>query len=60
MIYDGRPVIGFAKAFENVVIAAGHGMLGLSMSTGTGKLVAELLSAEPPHIDPAPYAATRF
>jgi len=60
MIYDGRPVIGFAPAFENVLIAAGHGMLGLSMSTGTGKLAAELLSDEPPHLDPKPYAATRF
>jgi D-amino-acid dehydrogenase len=60
MIYDGRPVIGFAKAFENVVIAAGHGMLGLSMSTGTGKLVAELLGESTPHLDPTPFAATRF
>jgi D-amino-acid dehydrogenase len=60
MIYDGRPVIGFAPAFENVLIAAGHGMLGLSMSTGTGKLAAELLNSESPHIDPTPYAATRF
>jgi D-amino-acid dehydrogenase len=60
MIYDGRPVIGFAPAFENVLIAAGHGMLGLSMSTGTGKLAAEMLAGETPHLDPRPYSATRF
>jgi D-amino-acid dehydrogenase len=60
MIYHGRPVIGKVPAYENVLVAAGHGMLGLSMSTGTGKLVSELLSGESPHIDPSPYAATRF
>jgi D-amino-acid dehydrogenase len=60
MIYDGRPVIGTVPAYENVLVAAGHGMLGLSMSTGTGKLVSEMLSGESPHIDPTPYAATRF
>ena len=60
MIYDGRPVIGFAPAFDNVLIAAGHGMLGLSMSTGTGQLAAEMLSGEQPHIDPQPFSAALF
>jgi D-amino-acid dehydrogenase len=60
MVPDGKPIIGRAPALENVVIAAGHGMLGLSMAPGTGKLVAEMVSGEAPHIDPAPYAATRF
>jgi D-amino-acid dehydrogenase len=43
-----------------VVIAAGHNMLGLSMATGTGRLVAEILDEKPPHLDPKPYRATRF
>jgi D-amino-acid dehydrogenase len=60
MVYDGRPIIGFVPKFENVLVAAGHGMLGLSMSTGTGKLVAEMLEGSPPHIDPSPYSPTRF
>jgi D-amino-acid dehydrogenase len=60
MIYDGRPAIGPVQTFENVFVAAGHGMLGLSMSTGTGKLIAELVCGETPHIDPMPYAPTRF
>jgi D-amino-acid dehydrogenase len=60
MVYDGKPVIGPSPARPDVLIAAGHGMLGLSMATGTGKLVAELLTGTTPHVDPAHYAATRF
>ena len=60
MTYDGVPIISSAPAAENLFIAAGHNMLGLSMGTGTGKLIAELISGESPHIDPAPYDVRRF
>ena len=30
---------------ENVLIAAGHNMLGLSMAPATGKKIAEMLAA---------------
>ena len=60
MTYDGLPVIDFAPAATNVLIAAGHNMLGLSMATATGKLVAELLGGGKPHLDPGPYALKRF
>jgi D-amino-acid dehydrogenase len=39
---DGLPYIGFAKKTENLMIATGHAMLGLSMAAATGKLVSEL------------------
>lgn len=60
MTPDGLPVIGPSPAMENVLIAAGHNMLGLSMAPGTGRLVAELLDGREPHIDPAPYSPGRF
>ncbi len=60
MTYDGVPVIGRSPAASNLVIAAGHNMLGLSMAPATGKLVAELLGDGTPHVDPAPYSAARF
>jgi D-amino-acid dehydrogenase len=60
MVYDGKPVIDRGPALRNVVIAAGHGMLGLSMATGTGKLVAELVCGEKPHVDPNAYSLNRF
>ena len=60
MTFDGLPVIDRSPALGNVLIAAGHNMLGLSMAPATGKLVSELLGAGPPHIDPAPYRLGRF
>jgi D-amino-acid dehydrogenase len=60
MVADGKPIIGAVPALDNVLIAAGHGMLGLSMAPATGKLVMELLTGQTPHVDPAPYAAGRF
>jgi D-amino-acid dehydrogenase len=60
MTPDGLPVIDRSGAFANVLIAAGHNMLGLSMAPATGKLVAEMLGGESPHIDAAPYALARF
>jgi D-amino-acid dehydrogenase len=35
-------------------------MLGLSMATATGKLVAERLGGAKPHLDLAPYLLARF
>lgn len=60
MTPDGLPVVDRSPALGNVLIAAGHNMLGLSMATGTGKLVAELVSREKPHVDPTPYRLGRF
>jgi D-amino-acid dehydrogenase len=60
MTYDSLPIIDRSPAYDNVIIAAGHNMLGLSMAPATGKLVAELLGADTPHVDPEPYSARRF
>jgi D-amino-acid dehydrogenase len=35
-------------------------MLGVSMAPATGRLVAELLTGQTPHVDPAPYSVRRF
>ncbi len=60
MTYDGKPIIGPAPRLPNVVIAAGHSMIGTTLAPATGKLVAELAAARPPHLDPTPFAVTRF
>jgi D-amino-acid dehydrogenase len=60
MTADGKPIIDRTPAMPNVMIAAGHNMLGLSMAPATGRLVAEMLNEFPPHIDPIPYLASRF
>jgi D-amino-acid dehydrogenase len=60
MTPDSLPIIGPSPALPNVWIAAGHNMLGLSMAPATGRLVAELIAGESPHIEPQPYLAGRF
>ena len=60
MVFDGKPIIDRSPTLTNVIIAAGHGMLGLSMATGTGRLVSELLSETPTHIDASHYSVRRF
>jgi len=60
MTFDGLPVIDRSPIMGNVLIAAGHNMLGLSMATATGKLVSEMLGAGTPHINPTPYGLKRF
>lgn len=59
MTPDSLPCIGRSPALANVWVAAGHNMLGLSMAPATGKLVAELLTGQTPHLDPAPYSVSR-
>ncbi len=56
MTHDGKPYIDRSPRLANVVLAAGHGMLGLSMATATGKLVFEILSGQTPHLAVEPYA----
>jgi D-amino-acid dehydrogenase len=60
MTPDSVPIIDRSGTYTNVLIAAGHNMLGVTMSPATGKLVAELLDGRPTHIDPAPYRHRRF
>jgi D-amino-acid dehydrogenase len=57
---DTLPVIGKAPAHPNVVLAFGHGQLGVTLAVTTGKLVADLVAGRPPAIDLTPYRPDRF
>jgi D-amino-acid dehydrogenase len=48
---DGLPYLGRSSGYENLTIATGHAMMGLSLGPVTGHIVAELLSGEPPSHD---------
>ena len=48
---DGLPYIGKSSKCNNLTIAAGHAMMGWSMGTGTGKLVAEIISNKKTSMD---------
>ena len=57
---DDVPIIGRIPGRRRAWVATGHGMLGVSMSPGTGQLVADLVCGRAPRIDPAPYSPGRF
>ena len=57
---DGLPYIGTAKGTDNLVIAGGHAMMGLSLGPATGKLVAEIASGETTSVNVAAFRADRF
>jgi len=42
----GLPLIGFAPGVKNLLLAAGHAMLGLSLGPGTGDLLARLAEGQ--------------
>lgn len=58
--WDDLPIIGRAPGQPHLWLATGHGMLGVSMSPATGRLLAELMTGESPHLDPVPYSPERF
>lgn len=60
MTWDGKPIIDRTPSLENVWVAAGHNMLGLSMAPATGKLIAEMIQRKEPHLEVRPYRIDRF
>lgn len=57
---DGMPYIGLAPKTDNLIMATGHAMLGLSLGPGTGQLVAEIANGEQPSLDLTAYKVDRF
>lgn len=48
---DGLPYLGRTQAADNLVIATGHGMMGLSLAPVTGEVVGRLVDREPAGFD---------
>ncbi len=48
---DGLPYIGRHSKYDNIVMAGGHAMLGLSLAAATGKLVEEIVGGLKTSID---------
>jgi len=56
---DSVPVIG-PTPYPGLYINAGHGTLGWTMSTGSGRLIADLISGIRPEIEASPFAFSRY
>lgn len=57
---DGLPYLGYSKRIKNLIIAGGHGMMGVSLGPGTGKLVSQLANNDTPFIDLKQYNPERY
>jgi len=56
---DSVPVIG-ATPYPGLYVNAGHGTLGWTMSTGSGRLIADIISGKAPEIDTSQLDITRY
>ena len=57
---DGLPIISCSDSLDNLFIAAGHAMLGMSLGPITGKLVSQLVNEENTDFNLAPFNIERF
>lgn len=60
MTWDSLPIVGPVPGLGNALLATGHNMLGVSLATATGRLVAEIATGSDPHLDPTPFSPARF
>ena len=60
MTWDDLPLIGPLPDAPDIVLATGHGMLGVSMSAATADLVVDRLCGRDAEFDAAPYRVERF
>ena len=59
MTPDGTPIIG-ATRYDNLMLSTGHGTLGWTMATGTGRVMADLISGRTPDIDMEGLTVARY
>ena len=57
---DGLPLLGRPRSLDNLVVATGHAMIGVSLGPVTGKLVAQLVAGEKPLVDVTVLDPDRF
>lgn len=57
---DGLPYIGHAAKYDNLTIATGHGMMGLSLAPATGKLVQEVITGTANSSDIGLFSPNRY
>jgi D-amino-acid dehydrogenase len=57
---DGLPIVGRSAAFDNLILATGHAMIGVSLGPVTGSLVAKIASGESTDIDLTVLKPERF
>ncbi len=57
---DGLPAIGRAPGYDNLYVATGHAMLGVTLAPATGVAMAELIHSGNADVDLRPFDPNRF
>lgn len=57
---DGMPYLGRPAKYQNLIVAAGHAMMGMSLGPISGKLVSELACGDQPSIPLALLSPDRY
>ncbi len=57
---DDLPIIGPSHQYDNLILATGHGTLGMTYGLVTGKLVSQIAAGEQPLLDISPLSAARY
>ncbi len=57
---DSLPILGVVPGRPGLHLVFGHGHFGMTGGPPSGRLVARLITGQPPGIDPTPYAVQRF
>jgi D-amino-acid dehydrogenase len=57
---DGLPYLGYSRKVNNLIIAGGHAMSGLSLGPASGKLVAELANRQNTTVNIEAFHPDRF
>lgn len=57
---DGLPLLGRIPAYDNLYVATGHGMYGVTLAPATGEAIASLMLEASAPFDLAPFRPERF
>jgi len=57
---DGLPVLGPLDGVDNLFVATGHQMMGVTLAPSTGKVMAELMLEGSASVDLEPFSPSRF
>jgi D-amino-acid dehydrogenase len=57
---DGLPYIGRSDKIENLLIAGGHSMMGLSLGPATGKIIADIANGKKAELNIMPFNPERY
>ena len=57
---DGLPVFGRVGKFDNLFVATGHGMMGISLGPATGKLMSQIIAGRQTEMDVSAFDPARF